>query len=42
MEEIYGLFNELDSSQLNYVKAGEFLPDDYKEFKERVTSWLEN
>lgn len=30
MEEIYGLFNELDSSQLNYVKAGEFLPDDYK------------
>ena len=30
MEEIYGLFNELDSSQLNFVKAGEFLPDDYK------------
>ena len=30
MEEINGFFNELDSSQLNYVKAGEFLPDDYK------------
>ena len=30
MEEINGFFNELDSSQLNYVKAGEFLPDSYK------------
>ena len=30
MEEIYGTFNELDSSQLNYVKAGEFLPNSCK------------
>lgn len=30
MEWIRGFFNELDSSQLNYIKAGEFLPDIYK------------
>lgn len=30
MEEIYGTFIELDSSQLNYVKAGEFLPNSCK------------
>lgn len=30
MEEICGSFNELDSSQLNYVKAGEFLPNSCK------------
>lgn len=30
MEKIRGFFNELNSSQLNYVKAGEFISDNYK------------